>query len=211
MAPLAFRSSLVFFFFLSLWVSLIPGTISLTCTSQKFTNNQLYSKCLDLPLLNSYLHYTYDSSNSSLSVVFIATPAKSGGWISWAINPTGEGMVGAQALIAFKNDGVMTVKTYNISSYSSIVQSKLSFDVWDTKAEESDGLMRIFAKVKVPAKAESLNQVWQVGPSVTAGFPDKHAFGQANLQSKGTLSLNGGQISSGGVDSRTKRKNVSFI
>lgn len=120
-------------------------------------------------------------------------------------------MAGAQALVAFKNDGVMTVNTYNISSYSSILPSKLSFDVWDMKAEESDGVMRIFAKVKVPAKAETLNQVWQVGPSVTAGLPDKHEFGQVNLQSKGALSLNGGQISSGGVDSRTKRKNVSFI
>ncbi|KAI4356317.1 hypothetical protein L6164_000349 [Bauhinia variegata] len=210
MAALAFRFSL--FFLLSLWVSPIPRTIALTCTSQKFTDNQLYSKCLDLPVLDSYLHYTYDSSNSSLSFAFIAAPAKSDGWISWAINPTGDGMAGAQALVAFKNDGVMTVNTYNISSYSSILPSKLSFDVWDMKAEESDGVMRILAKVKVPTKAETLNQVWQVGPSVIAGFPGKHGFEQANLQSKGTLSLNGEQSSfSSGVDSRMRKKNIHGI
>lgn len=120
-------------------------------------------------------------------------------------------MVGAQALIAFKNDGVLTVKTYNITSYTTLEPGKLSFDVWDTKAEESDGFMRIFAKIRVPAKTESLNQVWQVGSSVTDGVPDKHDTATANLESKGTLSLNGGQsFHGGGVDSRTKKKNVSF-
>ncbi|KAJ7961645.1 Cytochrome b561 and DOMON domain-containing protein [Quillaja saponaria] len=198
---------------LSVFVLLFTSVSSLTCTSQKFANNQLYSKCLDLPSLSSYLHWTYDSSNSSLSVVFLAPPAQRDGWISWAINPTGTGMAGSQALIAFKSNGVITVKTYNISSYTSIVQSKLSFDVWDMRAEESDGLIKIYAKVKVPEKAEKLNQVWQVGPSVTAGRPDKHEFQTENLNAKGTLSLNGGEqsFSTGEGDSRLKKKNIHGI
>ncbi|KAI9071259.1 hypothetical protein K1719_009044 [Acacia pycnantha] len=189
---------------------LFTPVASLTCTSQK--SNELYTNCIDLPVLSSYLHWTYNSSNSSLAVAFFAAPASSNGWVSWAINPTGAGMVGAQALIAFKNSGAMTVKTYNISSYKSIVPGKLSFDVWDTRAEESGGLMMIFAKIKVPENKDSLNQVWQAGPSVTNGMPDQHDFATANMNSKGTLSLSGGQItSSGGVDSTTKKKNIHGV
>ncbi|XP_028777264.1 cytochrome b561 and DOMON domain-containing protein At3g25290 [Neltuma alba] len=205
-----------FFFILSLCstatMMLFTPVASLTCTSQKLRSNELYSNCIDLPLLSSYLHWTYNSSNSSLAVAFVAAPSSSNGWVSWAINPTGAGMVGAQALIAFKNSSAMTVKTYNISSYQSIVPGKLSFDVWDTKAEESGGLMMIFAKIKVPEKKDSLSHVWQMGPSVTNGMPDQHAFAPANMESKGTLSLSGGQsTTSGGVDSTTKKKNIHGV
>ena len=121
-------------------------------------------------------------------------------------------MAGAQALIAFQNDGIVRVKTYDISSYSSILPGKLSFDVWDLIAEESEGLIMIFAKVKVPEKGQSLNQVWQVGSSVTDGRPDVHSFELANINAKGILSLNSSKIfSTGGVDERTRKKNVSFF
>ncbi|KAK9944629.1 hypothetical protein M0R45_010189 [Rubus argutus] len=163
-----------------------------TCTSQKFTNNKLYANCTDLPHLSSYLHWTYDASNSSLAVAFVAAPSKSGGWVAWAINPTGTNMSGAQALVAYvQDDGTPTVKTYNITSYSSIVPGKLSFDVWDISAESSNGTLMIFATVKVPEKAETVNQVWQVGPGVnkTTHFIEKHDFAQANLAAYGALSL----------------------
>lgn len=164
---------------------------SLTCTSQNFTNNKLYKNCTDLPSLKSYLHWTYDSSKSSLSIAFLAPPPKPDGWIAWAINPTGTGMPGAQSLIAFKqSDGSMAVKTFNISSYSSIVPSKLSFDVSDSSAEYSDGLMKIFATLALPENITVLNQVWQVGGSVTGGgMPAKHDFDAANLNARGTLEL----------------------
>ncbi|XP_028765319.1 cytochrome b561 and DOMON domain-containing protein At3g25290-like, partial [Neltuma alba] len=199
---------------LSLLVSLPSPVTSLTCTFQKFPDNKAYSNCADLPVLNSYLHWTHDSSNSSLSVTFVAASAKLGGWVSWAINPTGIGMAGVQALVAFKNkEDVVTVKTYNISSYSSVVPGKLSFDVWDLKAEESSGgAVSIFATVKLPENAEKVNQVWQVGPSVTDGEPDTHNFAPVNLESKGVLNLNSGQgFSSGGDDSRTKQKNIHGV
>lgn len=163
---------------------------SLNCTSQSLKINKLYNNCTDLPSLSSYLHWTYDSSKSSLSIAFLAPPAKSNGWIAWAINPTGTGMVGAQALIAFKkSDGSLTVKTYNLSSYASIVQSKLSFKVSDSSAEYSGGLMKIFATLALPENMTTVNQVWQVGSSVVDDMPVKHAFEQPNLNAKGTLEL----------------------
>ncbi|KAI3514517.1 hypothetical protein L1887_12979 [Cichorium endivia] len=189
----------------------------LSCITQKFTNNKLYNHCNDLPHLNSYLHWSLDASKNTLSIAFIASPATSAGWISWAINPTGDGMAGAQALVAFKaSNGSMVVKTYNISSYSSIMEGKLAFNVKDKSADYSDGVMRIFATVELPEKGMStVNQVWQVGPSVSpGGFPAKHAFQPANLGAKGRLDLLSGQSSTGGGiggDSRTKKRNIHGI
>ena len=192
---------------------LISPSHSQTCTSQTFTNNALYSNCLDLPHLSSYLHWTYNAANSSVSIAFIAKPAGTNGWVAWAINPTGTGMVGSQALIAFKSSGAMTVKTYDITAIGPISESKISFEVWDLKAEESGGTITLFAKLKLPGNSDIVKQVWQVGPSVTNGVPDSHAMGTDNKASLSTLNLTAGQTSStsGGLDSRTKNKNVSFL
>ncbi|XVF32087.1 hypothetical protein REPUB_Repub17cG0051800 [Reevesia pubescens] len=206
------------FLCLTFWALLISPAVSLTCSSQNFTNNQVYSSCVDLPSL-SYLHFSYDSSNTTLSIAFIATPAKSGGWIAWAINPKTAGMAGSQSLVAYINSttGVAEVHTYDISSYSSIVPKGLSFEVWDKMAEsKSDGSLAIYAKIKVPADLAAkwtINQVWQIGPGVEAGgILDKHLFDAANLQSKGSLDLKNGQTSSGsGGDTTRKKKNIHGI
>ncbi|GMP48647.1 hypothetical protein CsSME_00015928 [Camellia sinensis var. sinensis] len=198
---------------LLLAISQISPSQSLTCTTQSFTN-KLYEYCSDLTQLSSYLHWTYYSSNSTLSIAFVAPPAQSDGWISWAINPTATGMVGSQAFVAFKNsNGVMTVKTFNISSKSLNAPSNLSFDFTAVSAESSGSMMRIFATLTLPNNtATTLNQVWQVGPSVTNGSPNPHAFQAANLNSIGTLDLLKGQsngVTGGG--SRTRRKNVRLF
>ncbi|CAI9776594.1 unnamed protein product [Fraxinus pennsylvanica] len=186
-------ASFIPFFFITMALLISPA-YSLTCTSQTFTQkNTRFTNCTDLPVLKAYLHWTYDSTakpKPTLSVAFIAPPAKPDGWVAWALNPTGTGMAGAQSLLAFKeSNGSVVLKTYNISSYSSIVQSKLFYDVLDKKAEFSGGSMRIFAKLALPNDATELNQVWQVGAAVKNGMPEKHDFGPDNLNSKGTLSL----------------------
>lgn len=195
--------------------SLISPSLSQTCSSQKFANNKVYSRCSDLPALKSSLHWTYDASNSTLSLAFVAPPDKPDGWIAWAINPNSDGMVGAQTLFAFKDSkGQMVVKTYDITSYSSIEESsKLWFDVKETAAEFSGGLMRLFATLVLPEKGKTtLNHVWQVGPSVTDGFPAKHGFQPANLNSKGTLDLLSGESQTDASgDSKVKRKNIHGI
>ncbi|XVF21303.1 hypothetical protein REPUB_Repub12eG0079300 [Reevesia pubescens] len=184
-----FCPSLILLF--SLWVTLISPTHSIDCSSLKLPGGlKHYSNCTKLPTLNSTLHFTYNATNSSLSIAFSAAPSNPNGWIAWAINPTATGMAGSQALLAFKEKGSVIVKTYNISSYSSIVEGKLSFDVWDLEAESGDdGNMVIYGSLKVPVNAEKLNQVWQVGPGVTNGHPMKHEFAKANLASNGELKL----------------------
>jgi len=133
-------------------------------------------------------------------------------------------MVGSQTLVAYKDpgNGVAVVKTLNISSYSSLIPSKLAFDVWDMKAEDAardGGSLRIFARVKVPADLVAkgkVNQVWQVGPELgPGGMIGRHAFDSANLASMSSLDLkgdnSGGTISGGDeVNAKIKNRNVSF-
>lgn len=99
-------------------------------------------------------------------------------------------MAGSQTLLAFRSsNGSMVVNTYNISSYSSIVESRLSFDVLDKRAEFSNGTMKIFATIALPENMTTLNQVWQVGPSTTNGRPARHEFNPENLNATGSLEL----------------------
>lgn len=100
-------------------------------------------------------------------------------------------MAGAQALIALKSDSSLLAKKFNISAYSSIVETnKLAFDVWGLAAESrASGKNVIYASVKVPTGATKLNIVWQVGAKVTNGRPMKHAYAKENLSSKGVLQL----------------------
>ncbi|KAF5796184.1 putative DOMON domain-containing protein [Helianthus annuus] len=192
MAMFRLASSVVFLLFTltSLVLQSSSSPVYSSCSSNKLPNKKVYTNCTDLPTLNSTLHWTYTLENSTLSIAFIAPPATPNGWIAWAINPTGTGMAGSQSLIAFKdsNDS-MTVKTYNISSYASIVEGKIAFEVPESSAEFVNGVMMIFASVKLPENMTEVNQVWQVGGSVTDGRPAKHAFLPANLNAVGKLQL----------------------
>lgn len=189
---------------------------SLTCSTQTHPKNKLFTHCTDLPTLNSYLHWTYNKS--TLTIAFIAPPAKPNGWIAWAINPNAPKMIGSQALIAFKQDnGAMIVKPFNVSSYK-LAPSKIAFEVPEMEAEVDSDVMRIYATIVLPSGfGPVVNQVWQVGGSVSNGVPDKHAFGGANLKALGVLDLTKGgsesTINTGGAvsDSGLKRKNVSFF
>ncbi|KAF8081509.1 hypothetical protein N665_0881s0010 [Sinapis alba] len=181
------------------FVSLISPAFSQTCSTQNILTTQKtpFQTCLDLTVLNSYLHYTYNATNSSLSVAFVATPSRPTGWIAWAINPTGTEMVGSQAFVALiSTPGEPPVlKTYNISGYSgsSLVEGRLAFEFWDLRAEALSGGNRvvIHASVKVPVGEDSVNQVWQIGGNVTNGRIGVHPFTPANLEAKSVLRLTG--------------------
>ncbi|KAF8014685.1 hypothetical protein BT93_H0482 [Corymbia citriodora subsp. variegata] len=193
---------------------LAPAADSLACTSQKLKNSGVYATCLDLPALAATLHFSYNASNSSATIAFVAAPpGGQDGWVSWALNPAGATMLGSQALIAFLDAGAVTVKTYNVSTYE-LKESPIAFETWDRTADfnSADGTMRIYAGIKVPVgNAANLNQVWQVGPKVTDGVPQKHAMGTDNMNAKAMLNLVSGESKSGGGGSSTKKKNIHGI
>ncbi|MCL7040820.1 hypothetical protein MKW94_016013 [Papaver nudicaule] len=175
---------------------------SLTCSSQKFNKNQLYKQCTDLPQLKSYLHWTYDSTNSSLDIAFIAPPDKPDGWVAWAINPTSTGMAGSQTLAAYKrSDGSMTVKTYDVKSYNEVVQGKIGFQVSNMEAEYVDGVIKMYASIVLPESyGKVVNHVWQVGASLKNenGDLNVHGFSSDNKKSYGKLDLMSGSSGGGG-------------
>ncbi|KAJ0972463.1 hypothetical protein J5N97_020422 [Dioscorea zingiberensis] len=171
-----------------------------SCSSASFSKNRTYASCEALPHLSAAIHWTFDPANSSISLAFTAPPAASAGWIAWAINPNGVGMIGSQALIAFRHsDGALKVDTFNITSYASIKPSPIDFPSWDLEAEASSGAMVLFAKVKLPKGKTEINQVWQVGASVTNGVPDKHEMSPENLAATGMLNL----VKSQGINAAT--------
>ncbi|KAH1039661.1 hypothetical protein J1N35_041404 [Gossypium stocksii] len=183
--------SLCLILLFSLWVTLISPSHSFNCSPLKlFVSKKQYSNCTELLIFNSTLHFTFNATNSSLSISLSAPLLNPNSWTAWGINPTATRMIGSQAFIAFRNKGSSVVKTYNISSYSSIVEGKLSFDVWDLEAKTSDdGKMVIYGSLKVSTSVEKVNQVWQVGQGVTNGHPMKHELTKGNLDSSGELKL----------------------
>lgn len=194
---------------------LFSTACSATCAAPKLKHSNLYKNCNELPTLKSTLHWTYTAANKTLAVAFTAAPPADGGWVAWGINPTGTGMGGTQAILAYKDpNGSMAVKTYNISSYSSIVEGKLAFQVYDKRAEfnAGDGSITIFAVVE--SAGGKVNQIWQVGPGVSKGVPEKHEFNQENLNSKASLDLSsvaptGASQTSG--DAGLRKRNVGFV
>jgi Protein of unknown function (DUF568) len=184
--------------FLLLSITLVPShaATTTTCSSYKFTNNKTFDKCANLDHLSASLHWTYNS-DGTLSIAFIAPPASPNGWVAWGINPVSEGMIGTQALIAFKqSNGLMMVKTFNITSYKSVQESPILYETSNLSSEfGSDGNIVLFAKLKI-GKLVGLNQVYQVGSAVTSGMPNKHAFDTQNLESKAELVLTGTNFAS---------------
>ena len=103
-------------------------------------------------------------------------------------------MAGSQAFVALRSGpGVApVVKTYNISSYSTLVEGRLAFDFWDLRAEALTGnRVVIHTSVKVPAGEDSVNQVWQIGGNVTNGRIGIHPFTPSNLKSTAVLRFSG--------------------
>jgi hypothetical protein len=163
------------------------------CEGDKLPAGKSYAHCAALPYLGAKLHWTYDAKTGSLSVAFVAKPAGgAGGWVSWAINPTGDGMKGAQALLAFKGASTYVVNTYNITGYNPLgAPTPIAYKATDLTADESGGEVRIYGKLQLGPGLEKVNHIWQVGSKVTNGAPAEHAFDKPNLQAKGKLVLSG--------------------
>lgn len=167
------------------------------CEGDKLPAGKTYAHCAALASLGARLHWTYDAKTGSLSVAFVAKPARAAGWVSWAINPTGDGMKGAQALLAFKaaSSSTYVVNTYNVTGYDPLgaAPTAIAYKATGLAADESGGggEVRIYGTLQLAPGLEKVNHIWQVGSAVAKGAPAEHAFNKANLQAKGKLVLSG--------------------
>ncbi|XP_047955270.1 cytochrome b561 and DOMON domain-containing protein At5g47530-like [Salvia hispanica] len=198
--------------FFSLYIS---SSHAQSCATYNFAGNRIFSHCADLPNLNSFLHWNYDDSAKTVQIGYRHTGVAATRWVAWAINPTGRGMVGAQALVAFrKSDGTMRAYTSPVSSYQTqLAEGDLSFPVSDLSATYAGNEYTIFATLKLDNVTSTVNQVWQEGP-LSGDSPARHPTTGANVQSTGNLNLLSGQTggtTTGSVDSRTKKKNIHGV
>ncbi|KAK6918760.1 AIR12, DOMON domain [Dillenia turbinata] len=107
------------------------------------------------------------------------------------INPTGTGMLGSQALVAFlHSNGSMIAYPTPITSYSpSMKPGTLSFQVSNISAEYSNNEMAIFATIGPLSNGTTVNHVWQAGNSVSNDIPQMHPTTGPNVQSMGSLNF----------------------
>ncbi|KAL5581718.1 hypothetical protein UlMin_014160 [Ulmus minor] len=176
------------FIIICLLIPQILASLAQTCSNHTFSNNQIFSSCKDLPVLQANLHWNYIPSTKSIQIAYRAKQT-SAGWIAWAINPTGTSMVGSQAIVAFLNsDGSMNVYPTPLTSYSPSMQpGSLSFQVSNISAEYTKDEMTIFALVGPLASGTSINHVWQAGNSVSNNIPQGHPTSGPNVQSMGAV------------------------
>lgn len=198
---------------LALFSLFLAPSLAQTCASYSFSGNRVYTSCVDLPVLSSYLHWNFSEASYVADIAFRASGVTSSNWVSWAINPSGLQMVGSQALIAYQNsNGSMRAYTSLVDSLQpTLSQGNLTFGVPNITAEFlNSGEMTIFATLQLNSGMTTVNQVWQVGP-MESGSPASHTTSGANLQSVGTLNfLTGTSVGSGGSgSSRQRRRNVS--
>ncbi|KAL9243994.1 hypothetical protein vseg_017817 [Gypsophila vaccaria] len=187
---------------------LFTYTSAQSCKGFSFPNNKQFSTCNDLPVLNSFLYWTYDSKAGTADIAFRVTGVDpSSSWVSWALNPTGQGMLKAQSLVALQNSsGAIYAYTSDVQSYATpLSKTDLSFQVSKLSAVSKGKDVIIFATIKPPKT--TVNQVWQVGPA-SGGIPAIHAQGGDNFKSAGTVDFLSGQTTSspsiGGSSQRKK-------
>ncbi|CAI9778683.1 unnamed protein product [Fraxinus pennsylvanica] len=120
-------------------------------------------------------------------------------------------MVGSQSLVILKESNEsMVVKTYNISSYIPIMETKILYNMLD-KREYSDEVMRIFATLTISGKRggdEPIVAGWCAGEEWDA---EKAGLFAKNLASKGKLELASKVDNQNGNSTVSGRKNTNVI
>ncbi|CAM0957319.1 unnamed protein product [Alopecurus aequalis] len=166
---------------------------SSSCASHTFSSNQLYGSCAALPRLGTTLHYNYTAAANTVAVAFRA-PSKGAGWVAWGLNPNGTGMVGTQAVVAFRHsNGSLVAYPTLLDSYAPSMApadaAELGFPVSDVAAEyvKNGKEMVVYATVALPGKGSKFNHVWQQGSSVVKDVPAAHLTTGDNILSTGTI------------------------
>ncbi|KAL6522913.1 hypothetical protein OROHE_016760 [Orobanche hederae] len=186
------------------------------CSEYRFSNNNLYSACDPLPVLDSFLHWNYHPSNHTVDIAYRHTNVTASNWVAWSLNLGRTGMIGAQCLVAFV-DSTGTPRSYTtpITGYGATMhEGNLSFAVPSIAAEFGNNQMIIYATIKLPPGTTSFNQVWQHG-DVSRGVLQMHPTTPEHLRSfarvdfaTGTTSDTG---STSGGGSRQRRRNAHGV
>ncbi|KAL6885856.1 hypothetical protein ACP4OV_010117 [Aristida adscensionis] len=169
------------------------------CANHTFSDGQVYASCVDLPRLGAALHYNYTAATNTVAVAFRApqgtgaSASEDGGWVAWGINPTGAGMVGTQAVVAFRRaDGSLAAYPTVLGSYAPSMApaaaGELVLPMSGVAAERAGGEMAVYATVALPAgKGSKVSHVWQRGSSVVNDVPAAHPTAGDNVLSTASI------------------------
>lgn len=201
-----------------LLTSLLILSLSLLSSAQTcdytFTNNKAFTTCTTLPVLSSFLHWTYHQANSTVDIAYRHTNVDTNTWVAWALNLQGTQMGGAQSLVAYHNSSSLPyayTSALNNGYSTSLAESTLSFGVSSISAEYVNNAMVIYATLALPSGKTVFNQVWQSGP-VSSGRPQVHPTSGDNMKSYGTVDfVTGVSSGGGGGGSLQRRRNVHGI
>lgn len=176
-------------FTISIILSLFLVSSAKSCKNYTFASKQVFTSCSELPVLQANLHWNYIPETKSVHIAYRANQTPTG-WVAWAINPTGTGMVGSQAIVAFRySNGTVAVYTTPIDSYNPLMQpGNLSFLVSNVSATYANNEMMILAVVGPLVNGTTFNHAWQAGP-VSNENPQIHSTSGPNVESTGTLDL----------------------
>ncbi|CAN1347945.1 Cytochrome b561 and DOMON domain-containing protein At5g47530 [Linum perenne] len=64
-----------------------------TCNSQRFPSNQVYSTCVDLPALTSFLHWNFHQANNTADIAFRKSGASASNWTHGILNAVSWGIL----------------------------------------------------------------------------------------------------------------------
>ncbi|XP_010542011.1 PREDICTED: cytochrome b561 and DOMON domain-containing protein At5g35735-like [Tarenaya hassleriana] len=201
-----------FFVLLIILFSCFSSNAQSTCDSYRFSNNNVFANCSSLPALGSFLHWTYDEATGTTSIAFRRPGTSPSSWIAWGLNPSGQQMLGTQAIVAFTgSNGQFQAYTSPVTSYNTqLPRGDLSFRVSRVSGSMSGDEAIIFATLELPGNMVQTNQVWQVGP-VSGGVPQIHPTSGENGRSVSRINFRSGQAVSGGggqaVSDREKKRN----
>ncbi|CAN4119682.1 unnamed protein product [Withania somnifera] len=134
-----------------------------------FRDNQNFSTCIPLPVLNSVLHWTYHPDNHTVDLAY-----RHGG------------------------SGQIHAYNAPVTSYGTqVAQGALSFNLPRIAAEFSNNEFIIFATLELPAEKTSFNQAWQNG-GVAGQALLSHVQSGYNMWSLRRVDFANGQLGSGG-------------
>ncbi|KAK2664402.1 hypothetical protein Ddye_002976 [Dipteronia dyeriana] len=188
--------SLKFLFFACALFHFLVPSLAQTCKSYVFLNQNIYRSCNDLESLDSFLHWNYNQPTNTVDIAYRHTKIAPQRWVAWAVNPSGKGMVGSQALVAFQNAaGISYAHTSPVTSYNTRLENgDLSFQVETVSAEFANNEMIIYAKFVLPENVTRVNHVWQDGPVNEDYSLGRHALDADHLRSMGVVDFLSGQV-----------------
>ncbi|GFP81505.1 cytochrome b561 and DOMON domain-containing protein at5g47530 [Phtheirospermum japonicum] len=187
-----------------------------SCPPYTFSNNNRYANCNPLPVLDSFLYWSYHLSNNTVDIAHRHTGLTASSWVAWCLNPSGARMIGSQCLVAFVNStGLPHPFTSAITGYNTRLQEgPLSFRVPRIAAEFRNSTeMIIYATIELPHGRTNFTHIWQHGLVSSSGAFQAHPMTPQHLRPFANIDFATGTTasSSGGGGSKQRLRNVHGI